>query len=379
MSQVNNNPAARRKSHVFMIPIFGVAFYGVISLFLEHLNILSQVEHHVPLGIIYSNAQEIRNKQTNPLSLPSSTNLTNQKNSSPEFQDRCLGLGFEEDMDKLLSKYKQVFMLMPAKSAGTSIKRFTHECMTSMEMPPVKDNHGITPAFFQSELKMPNLISYHIQKEKTFQDVVKGATDDTLILYSHRQETNRLVSAIKNVFVEHQCKGNTLPAGVSKVSEKACHVQEGVLIERIRDRIQEIGWGGTKFLTCETFKTIKDNIPNLVFFNYKQVGKLQKLIAKHHCPEYEKEWQTNIASTKSMIVSVILEGGEGKNNNGTLLPLEDWLRAKVPVLEYSLDLKRDVSCQATTRKIQSELFACADEALGISGLLHDGQAMDFPL
>ena len=102
MSQVNNNPAARRKSHVFMIPIFGFAFYGVISLFPERLNILSQVEHHV------------ETRQTNPLSLPSSTNLTNQKNSSPEFQDRCLGLGFEEDMDKLLCKYKQVFMLMPA-------------------------------------------------------------------------------------------------------------------------------------------------------------------------------------------------------------------------------------------------------------------------
>ena len=234
MSQVNNNPGARRKSHVFMIPIFGFAFYVVISLFFERLNlyIFSQVEHHV------------ETRQTDPLSLPSSTNLANLKNSSPEFQDRCLGLGFEEDMDKLLSKYKQVFMLMPAKSAGTSIKRFTHACMTSMEMPPVSENHGITPAFFQSELKMPNLISYHIQKEKTFQDVVKGATDDTLILYSHRQETNRLASAIKNVFAEHQCKGNTLPAGVSKVSEKACHVHEGVLIERIRDRTQEIGWGG---------------------------------------------------------------------------------------------------------------------------------------
>jgi len=356
MVEVNNNPGARRKSHVYMIPIFGLAFYGVVSLILDH----------------------VETKQTDPLSLSSSTNLANQKNSSPEFQDRCLGLGFEEDMDKLLSKYKQVFMLMPAKSAGTSIKRFTQGCMTSMEMPPVSDNHAITPAFFQSELKMPNLISYHIQKETIFQDVVKGATDDTLILYSHRQETNRLVSAIKNVFAEHQCKGNTPPAGVSKVNETVCHVQEGVLIERIQDRIQEIGWGSTRFLTCETFKTIKDNIPNLVFFNYKQANKLQKLIAKHHCPEIE-ERQVNVASTKSMTVSVILEGGEGKNNNGTLLPLEDWLRAKVPVLEYSLDLKRDVSCQATTRKIQSELFACADEALGISGLLHDGQAMDFPL
>ena len=131
-------------------------------------------------------------------------------------------------------------------------------------------------------------------------------------------------------------------------------------------------------LTCETFESIKDNCPNLVFMNYKQADQLQKLLAKHHCPNFNEEVRVNVGSDKKMTVSVVL-GGSGNNVNGTIVPLEEWLLFKAPILEYSLKLKSDVSCQATTRKIERELFACADQTLGISGLSHDGQTMDFPL
>jgi len=303
-----------------------------------------------------------------------------------QVQDHCLGLGFEEDMDKLLSKYKQVFLLMPTKAAGTTFRAFTRKCMLSVKLNAFVDHAPQLHKFesdvdtaFQSELKMPTLISSHLEKAKYLHEVLQSATDDTLIVYSHRQETNRLLSAIKHVITSRSCATKTKPAGIAMVSESACNVEEGFLIETIRKQRAEIGMGNAKILTCETFESIKDNDPNLVFMNYKQAGNLQQLLAKHHCPGVTKEVQANVGSNKKTTVSVVLEGGPGNNNNGTLVPLEDWLRFKAPVLEYSLALKRNVSCQATTRKIERELFACADETLGISGLSHDGQTMDFPL
>ena len=298
----------------------------------------------------------------------------------------CLGLGFEEDMDKLLSKYKQVFVIMPAKAAGTTFREFTKRCMASMKLnafvdhaPQLRKFERDVDTAFRSELKMPTLISSHVDKARDLHEVLRSATDDTLIVYIHRQETNRLLSAIKHVITSRYCSLETKQAGIAMVGEKAYNVEEGFLIETIRKRGVEIGMGNTRMLTCETFESIKDNYPNLVFMNYKQAGQLQKLLAKHHCPSVTKEVQVNVGSDKKMTISVVLEGGLGNNNNGTLVPLEEWLLFKAPVIEYSLELKSDVSCQATTRKIERELFACADQTLGISGLSHDGQTMDFPL
>ena len=295
-------------------------------------------------------------------------------------------------MDKLLSKYKQVFVIMPAKAAGTTFRSFTKKCMVSMNLNAFVDHAPQLLKFekdvdtaFRSELKMPTLISSHVDKARDLHELLRSATDDTLIVYIHRQETNRLLSAINHVITSRYCSLKTTPAGITMVAENHCNVEEGFLIETIRKRGVEIGMGNTRMLTCETFESIKDNGANLAFMNYKQAGQLQKLLAKHHCPSVTKEVQVNVGSDKKMTVSVVLEEGPGNNNNGTLsslgafVPLEKWLLHKAPVLEYSLELKRDVSCQATTRKIERELFACGDQTLWISGLSHDGQTMDFPL
>ena len=113
--------------------------------------------------------------------------------------------------------------------------------------------------------------------------------------------------------------------------------------------------------------------------HYKQAGQLQKLLSKHHCPDrVVKEVRVNVGSTKKLPVLVVLEGGPGNNNNGTLVPLEDWLRFKSPILEYSLGLKRDVSCQGITRDLEAELFACPTETLQISGRSYEGHKVLFP-
>lgn len=68
-----------------------------------------------------SNFSRNRNRDAVPFSRPLST----QDSILP----KCLRLGFENEMDKLLSNYKLVFVIMPAKAAGSSFKRFTTQCM----------------------------------------------------------------------------------------------------------------------------------------------------------------------------------------------------------------------------------------------------------
>eukprot|EP00546_Thalassionema_frauenfeldii_P011824 CAMPEP_0178908654 /NCGR_PEP_ID=MMETSP0786-20121207/8044_1 /TAXON_ID=186022 /ORGANISM="Thalassionema frauenfeldii, Strain CCMP 1798" /LENGTH=186 /DNA_ID=CAMNT_0020580583 /DNA_START=168 /DNA_END=725 /DNA_ORIENTATION=+ len=186
---------------------------------------------------------------------------------------------------------------------------------------------------------------------------MKHATNDTLLVYSHREETSRLISAIKHSVELRVCKKDQ--PGITFVGNE-CQLKEKVLINAIRRKQSEIGIGSTQLLTCEAYECIKDNSPNLVFMHFKQASKLQKLLAKHHCPEVTKEIRTNAGSEKKP-VSVVLE------NNGDLVSLDDWLNAKSQMVELALDLKKDVSCQATTRDIEHELLACSSETLQISG------------
>ena len=135
----------------------------------------------------------------------------------------CLGLGFEEDMDKLLSMYKQVFVIMPSKAAGTTFKVFTKRCMASMKLnafvdhaPQLRKFEKDVDTVFRSELKMPTLISSHVDKA-SLHEVLRSATDDTLIVYIHRQETNRLLSAIKHVITSRYCSLETKLVGIAMV------------------------------------------------------------------------------------------------------------------------------------------------------------------
>lgn len=204
-----------------------------------------------------------------------------------------------------------------------------------------------------------------------------GATGDALIVYIYRQETDRVISAIRYVYANDVCKVIGKHHGVTMVGDE-CRVQEQELIktiERIRRDLNEIWISNNLLLTCETYEIIKENDPNIVFVHYKQVSQLQKLLSKHHCPLVTKEVRENVGSNL-MPVSVVLEGPA---NNGAVVSLSEWLTNKRQLLEYRFQLKDNLSCQGTTRKMERELLACSDEALAISGLSYDDHVMNFPL
>lgn len=297
--------------------------------------------------------------------------------------NRCMGFGLEEGMDKLLSRYKQVFNVMPAKVAGSSLKEFAKECMTLANtsafarIENTLSNKRIFDESFGLELKIPPLISSHLYNAQNFKDLLVGATGDALIVFMYREETDRVISAIRYMYGNLICKGEDKHDGVTMVGNE-CRVQEKELInniERMRKKMNEITVSNNQLLTCETYEIIKEHNPNVVFVHYKQTNKLQKLLSKHHCPQYHKEVRGNVGENL-MPTSVVLEGPA---NNGTVVSMSDWLTNKRPLLEYRFQLKDDVTCQGTTRKIERELLACSDETLSISGLSYDGHEMNFPL
>ena len=285
----------------------------------------------------------------------------------------CLSLDFDEDMDNLLSKFKQVFLIFPAKAAGSSLKLFAQKCMDTKNATTFTkvDNIINFPEKMQSallqQLELPSLMASHMYTSKAICDVMKHATRESLIVFSHREETDKLKSAIKHVMKKRIC----FPPGNKKT---ACSVPEKELVHKIRMKYAEIAHKNSLLLTCGTYQCIRENRANVVFMNYKQASKMQKLLAKHHCPKYTMDVRVNTDAEIIKPISVVLN-----NDNETLVPLDKWVDVKAPLLELVLNLKKDMSCQGTTRKIEDGLFACPHETLLMSGQSCSNCTTPFPL
>jgi hypothetical protein len=88
-----------------------------------------------------------------------------------------------------------------------------------------------------------------------------------------------------------------------EVNTTRCTIDEVHLINVIKGREYEIGFGAPEILTCDYFDAIAQYNPsNLIFVHYKQAAKLQQILARHHCPHILKKLPIakNVASTKKI-------------------------------------------------------------------------------
>ncbi len=286
---------------------------------------------------------------------------------------QCLGLDLDDSMDNLLEKYKQVFVVMPAKAAGTTLIGFALKCMTNSNFRGNILNKDIELRnAFKSQVELPSLVSSHLYTAKPFQSLIEHSTKDTLIIYSHREETSRFKSAVKHVTFR-LCQNAEKEGGI-ELLENECRVTESKLLKVVETRRNEIALGPQRLLSCETFESIQENAPNLAFVNYKQANKLQRLLSKHHCPGSPYDIMVNVGETK-IPRSVVLEGSK---LNGTIVSLDDWVEGKSGMLEYVFKARSDWTCQAKMKDIEEELFACPDEALQISGRSYENKKVAFP-
>mmetsp|Transcript_11016 Transcript_11016/g.13936 ORF Transcript_11016/g.13936 Transcript_11016/m.13936 type:complete len:355 (+) Transcript_11016:138-1202(+) len=321
-------------------------------------------------------------------SVPLDVNIRHTKSyetiSTYDSQSSSKCLSFEGSMDELVKSSKQIFITMPAKAAGSSMKAFTQKCMsnhTVMEEDNFINSEKSVLNMMTQTYELPSIITGHIYKEKTMVDIVKGATDDSLVLYINRQETDRLVSAAQTV-VDRMCEGkfaeleefkdqiqvrypdeNNRQENVFFLRKNGeCTIEEDALRDVLLQQKKEMGKSNFNSLSCSVFDAIEDNKPNMVVVDYKQAGRLQKLLAKYHCPEMldEEAVHSNRGSTH------VKKFVRLSNEEGREVLLSEWMEKKRDLIEWGFGMKKDISCQGKIRSMQRELSRCDDEMFHLS-------------
>jgi len=162
---------------------------------------------------------------------------------------------------------------------------------------------------------------------------------------------------------------------------------------------------GSNLLTCNTYKSIEDNYPNMVVMNYRQADRLNTELAKHHCPEMagdetqmindelranvfvERATSDEVAQMKAKVdaekagetaTTATVPPTEVDSVNKTettqrpraRVPLGDWLESKKQTIEFFVNHKEHASCLAKTRTLEDELSSCPDELQLLSGRYH---------
>lgn len=312
----------------------------------------------------------------------------------------CLSMDY--DMSKLLSKYKQVFIIYPRQANERSLLLFTRRCMDFNSFQHTKPANVLNRHSYRNKvwlealshsLEVPSLIASVMVSDENVIDVMKHATRDTLIIYSHREETDRLQSAV-DLYVRTDLCPPAPEECVVKEEDVLRGLYKGFLIPL----------SGANLLTCKTYDSIEDNFPNMVLMNYRQADRLNTELAKHHCPEMagdetqmindkpranvfvKRATSDEVAKMKAQVdaenageiatVPPTEEGAENKTETETTqrprarVPLDDWLKSKKQIIEFFVNHKEHASCQAKTRTLEDELYSCPDELQLLSGRYH---------
>jgi len=288
----------------------------------------------------------------------------------------CLTLDLNGTLDKILeSSTKQVFLIMPAKAAGSSMKDFTRKCLKSEFQSKKENNHlfldEIRKDFIlDQDTHLNSIITSHAHNSLDVLRIIRNAHRDTLTIYIHRDETDRLVSSIRQVIQSFIINDN-LPPRINRaetiihLNETHCILNQNAVVDIIQQRIFEIGVGAPNILTCDLYEQLLANDPSLVFIHYRQVNKLQKVLAKHYCPEFliKSPIAVNVGDEKKMSVFLLRHDSDGEENT---IKLETWLEQKKKSIEWALDLRSTASCQGKTKHMEDMLFSCSDEALKVT-------------
>jgi len=322
--------------------------------------------------------------QTSSAKVSAATDATKSAEGSAAYAfGQCLDLDLNQEMDSLVASAHQVVITMPAKGGGSSMNEFTRQCSNSskvMEFDFIQHDK-LRKEFLIDSLHVQPVISSHVNNDSGLINLAKYPSQKTLLIYIHREESERVISGVKMIS-QHICRNShqqfkqRYNEAIVAKNRTHCILDEGSVVDFIARRHREVGGGVPNILTCRSYNTIQENAPQLVFLHYKQVNKLQTLLAKHHCPELLDELpiEVNVAEDKEL--KVFLHIGKDDVSNAASIEelfhekgavrIEEWLQAKGPTMEWALNLRNDVSCQAKTIHMENELFGCPDEALKVT-------------
>jgi hypothetical protein len=95
-----------------------------------------------------------------------------------------------------------------------------------------------------------------------------------------------------------------------------------------------------------------------VFLHYKQVPKLQKILAKYYCPNILKNVpiSENIAKKGAFFVRL-------KTDSSREVSFNEWFDKKQNIILWALNLNKKMDCKSKIMEMEDHLFSCPDEAV----------------
>ena len=272
---------------------------------------------------------------------------------------------------ELINSTSRVMIMMAAKSAGTTAIKFAQRCTGKIQPEMASDWEDA----FVDSYELPSVMAQHEFDPWQMEKTLRGASRQTLVVWLHREENSRVISAIHHnmKFVCEQIHiGGDIRIeqhSLVKYENGQCTVLEDDLINKmIKPKVGEIELGNGKLLTCRTYETIKNNAPTMVFADYKQSDKLMVEIARKHCPHMMDEEPLHLNTQHRFENKLFVKLSREHNSTAVwnhTVPLEDWLVKKGDFLEYLLNLKKGFSCQATTRRMEDAIESCGDHIIRI--------------
>ena len=273
-----------------------------------------------------------------------------------------------DEIDKLVAAASQVFITMPAKASGSTMKQFTKLCLQREIPDNFLNSEDRTKDFLTSSLELPKFMSSHLYVDTTLRRLVSQLPTTTLLVYIHRNERYRLVSAIKHVFTREHKTSKFKYCDIS-LNTTHCMITEKALVSVIEKRVFEIKNADSSILSCDAYNDIDKNAPNMVFMHYMQSDRLQRILAKYHCPDFFEKREpvhVNVGMTKEKLHTYVTlkthNNTKGEETN-QVVSLEEWVQAKADWLQLALGLQQPQQCQGKTREMERELLQCPTEVI----------------
>lgn len=146
----------------------------------------------------------------------------------------------ENEVKTNIDEKDQIFIVMPQKAGGTAMREFARKCYGGANY-----QNGISPTpedgkkFLTQSYDTPNLLIGHIWTGKRMESLLKGASKESLIVYIHREETSRLVAAIKQV-MKRFCGGRSHETSQkfeflqrNDTDHNTCTIEENGLVDKV--------------------------------------------------------------------------------------------------------------------------------------------------
>ena len=314
---------------------------------------------------------------------------TNKK----ELLRSCFDLERHGSMNDVLAKYERVVIVAPPKAAGTSLSRFAGECAGGLLGENSFDRNILnTPkkreyVLSQDADVLPSVIASHISNDVALVDLLKYIPQKSLIIYVHRQETDRFASAIRHVVDKRICRmGDTVPAGIDKgpnfyLDRNRCIIDEATLFRHVQNKIYEMKSGSSQIWSCGLYQYLDENgSPDLVIMNYKQANNLQRVVAKRYCPNQAPirhpsgtPGRTNYVRLSSDALNNTSNRNQDDDDMSGIVKLNDWLQRKKTLLDYYSRMEDVPSspssyCQAKTKHMENLLLQCKDQTMEVAFL-----------